>query len=138
MKKDKETATILTFVPATGAAAEPKGAEDEFARGKDIDQIFDELEETYGRLDKAPSKAKRGHPTNASRIATTPAKIDPVTEKRAKAYRDMEPTFAIWHGRQSWPCSLLMTSRFSCSRSNNSKPWSNGSGNGTTRRNSRF
>ena len=108
MKKDKETATILTLVPATGAAAEltsatvAKGAEDgptfvefvqklrayvgqEFARGKDIDQIFD------GRLDRAPSKAKRGHPTNASRIATTPAKIDPVTEKRAKAYRDMEP-----------------------------------------------
>jgi hypothetical protein len=49
------------------------------------------LEESYGRLDKASSKAKRGHPTNASRIATTPAKIDPVTAKRAKAYRDMEP-----------------------------------------------
>jgi hypothetical protein len=114
MKKDKETATILTLVPATGAAAEltsatvAKAAEDgptfvefvqklrayvgqEFARGKDIDQIFDELEESYGRLDKAPSKTKRRHPTNASRIATTPAKIDPVTEKRAKAYRDMEP-----------------------------------------------
>jgi hypothetical protein len=114
MKKDKETATILTLVPATGAAAEltsatvAKAAEDgptfvefvqklrayvgqEFARGKDIDQIFDELEESYGRLDKASSKAKRGHPTNASRIATTSAKIDPVTAKRAKAYRDMEP-----------------------------------------------
>ena len=110
MKKDKETATVLTLVPATAAAAEltsatvAKAAEDgptfvefvqklrayvgqEFARGKDIDQIFDELEESYGRLDKAPGKTKRRHPTSAP----TPAKIDPVTEKRAKAYRDMEP-----------------------------------------------
>jgi len=104
MKRDKETTTILTLVPATAAAAEltsatvAKAAEagptfveflrklrayvgQEFARGKEIDQIFDELEESYGRLDKAPSKAKRGQP----------AKIDPVTEKRVKAYRDMEP-----------------------------------------------
>ena len=100
MKRDKETTTTLTLVPATAAAAEltsatvAKAAEagptfvefvqklrvyvgQEFA----IDQIFDELEESYGRLDKAPSKAKRGQP----------AKIDPVAEKRVKAYRNMKP-----------------------------------------------
>jgi hypothetical protein len=72
MKRDKETTTTLTLVPAGAAAAEltsatvAKAAEagpsfveflqklrayvgQEFARGRDVDQIFDDLEGSYRR-----------------------------------------------------------------------------------------